>query len=88
LQNLSRQPSSLDRLPDIRELGYIVALFAVLPLLVLYIDGSVKMFILSVQAHWGVWIAQFVSAAGYGLVNAAIAAALMAAGLVAGRPRE
>ncbi len=88
MQNLSRLPSPLDRLPDIRELGYIVALFAVLPLLVLYIDGSVKMFILSVQAHWGVWIAQFVSAVGYGLVNAAIAVALLATGLIAGRPRE
>ncbi len=88
MQDFSRLPSPLDRLPDIRDLGYIVALFAVLPLLVLYIDGSVRTFILSVQAHWGVWIAQFVSAVGYGLVNAAIAAALMAFGLVAGRPRE
>lgn len=75
-------------MPNIRELGYIVVLFAVLPLLVFYMDGSVKMFILSVQGHRGVSVAQWVSAAGYGLVNAAIAVTVMAAGLFAGRSRE
>lgn len=88
MQDLPHPPGALDRLPNTKDLAYIVALFAVLPLLVLYIDGSVKVFVLSVQGHWGVVVARLVSAAGYGLVNAAIAAILMAAGLLTGRPRE
>ncbi len=88
VENFSRPASPLDRLPGVRELGYIAALLAILPLLVLYIDGSVKGFILSVQAEWGVRLAQWVSAAGYGLVNAAIAGLLLAAGVIAGQQRE
>lgn len=88
MQDLSWPSRAAERLPNIRDLGYIMALFAVLPLLVLYADDSVKMFILSVQDQWGVAVAQWVSAAGYGLVNAALAAALLVVGLLVGRPRE
>lgn len=85
MQGLSRPTGALDRLPNNWDLGYIVALFAVLPLLVSYLDGSVKMFVTSIQGHRGVMVAEWVSAAGYGLVDGAIAAALLAAGLLAGR---
>ena len=88
MQDLSRPYRVLSRLPDVRDLGYVAALFAVLPLLVLYLDSSVKIFILSVRGHWDVAVAQWVSAGGYGTVNGAIAVTLMAAGLLAGRPRE
>ncbi len=88
MQGYSRHFRAQERLPDIRDLGCIVALFAVLPLLVLYIDGSVKSFVLSVQGHWGLVVAQWISAVGYGPVNATVAVTLLAAGLLWGRARE
>jgi membrane-associated phospholipid phosphatase len=69
-------------------LRYIVALLALLPVLILYLDSSVKDYALSVQGWWGLQVATWVSSAGYGLVNAAVAAAIMAAGIILGRPRE
>lgn len=69
-------------------LGYTTALFAVLPLLMLYIDGSVKTFILSMRSDWGLMVASMISSLGYGLVNAIMAATLLVIGLKAGKPRE
>ena len=75
-------------MPRVRDLGYSLALLALVPLVILYLDDSVKRFILSVQGDWGLTVARWVSALGYGLVNAAVAGVLMAAGLLLGRPRE
>lgn len=88
MQGPSRPSRAFDRSFDSHVLGYIAALFATLPFLVLYIDGSTKGFILSVQSHWGLLVATWLSAIGYGLANAAMAATVMAFGLLAVRPRE
>ena len=88
LQARSKPFGPLARSFDGRVLGYTAALFAVLPILVLYIDGSVKTFILSVQSDWGLMVAEAISGLGYGLTNAAMAATLLVIGLKAGRPRE
>ena len=88
MQDVSQSPRTLGRAPHIRDLGYIFAVFALLPLVMFYVDGSVKTFILSVREDWGVEVAGWVSAAGYGLVDAAISVALMAAGIFGRRPRE
>ncbi|MGB4781265.1 phosphatase PAP2 family protein [Candidatus Methylomirabilis sp.] len=88
LQARSKPFWPLARSFDGRVLGYTTALFAVLPFLVLYIDGSVKTFILSVQSDWGLMVAGAITALGYGLVNATMAVTLLVIGLMAGRPRE
>ena len=75
-------------MPTVRDLGYIVALLAMVPLLVLYLDGSIRTYIVSLDGRPGITAARWVSAAGYGLLNAAFAAILMAVGLLMGRPRE
>jgi undecaprenyl-diphosphatase len=75
-------------MPRAGNLGYILGLLALVPFLVLYLDGSVRIFVLSVQGRWGLLVATWVSSAGYGLVNAALAATIMATGLLLGRPRE
>lgn len=73
---------------DRKVLGSTIALLTVVPFLVLYLDDSTKTFILSVQSDGGLMVAKAISSLGYGLVNATIAAALLAVGLKAGRPRE
>jgi membrane-associated phospholipid phosphatase len=67
---------------------YILGLLALVLFLVLYLDGSISIFVLSVQGRWGLLVATWVSSAGDGLVNAAVAAIIMATGLLLGRPRE
>jgi len=76
------------RLPRAGNLAYILGLLALVPLLVLFLDGSVRNFVLSVQGPWGLLVATWVSSAGDGLVNALVAAVIMAAGLLLHRPRE
>ncbi|MDE2483821.1 MAG: phosphatase PAP2 family protein [candidate division NC10 bacterium] len=88
LQGCSEPSGSLARSFDSKVLGYTAALFAALPFLVWYIDGSVTTFILSVQSDWGLMVATAITAVGYGLVDAAIAGTLLVVGLKAGRPRE
>lgn len=88
LQDHSKPAEFLARSFDIKVLGYPIALFAVVPFLVLYIDGSVKTFILSMQNDEGLMVARAISSLGYGLVNAIMAAALLVIGLKAGKPRE
>jgi len=88
LQDRSKPFGSLARSFDSKVLGYAAALFAVLPFLVLYIDGSVKTFILSVQSDWGLKVANAITLLGYGLVNVTMAATLWVIGLKAGRHRE
>jgi membrane-associated phospholipid phosphatase len=88
LHNRSKPSGSLARSFDGKTLGYTAALFAALPFLVWYIDGSVTTFILSVQSDWGLMVATAITAIGYGLADAAIAATLWVIGLKAGRPRE
>src|SRR5574337_1084732 len=88
LQDRSRPPEPLARLFDSKVLGYATALFVVVPFLVLYIDGSVATFILSVQSEWGWKVASAITIMGSGLTDAAIAGALLVVGLKAGRPRE
>ena len=88
LQDRSTPSGSLARSFDSKVLGYTAVLFAVLPFLVLYIDGSVKIFILSVRSDWGLMVASAISSLGYGLVNAMMAATLLVIGLKAGKPRE
>lgn len=73
---------------DAKVLGYTTVLLAVLPLLVVYIDGPMKSFVLSVQNDWGLMVATAITAIGYGLADAGIAAVLFGVGLMAGRPRE
>jgi membrane-associated phospholipid phosphatase len=75
-------------MPRVGNLAYILGLLALVPFLVLYLDGSVRIFVLSVQGRWGLLVATWVSSAGYGLVNAALAAIIMATGMLLGRPRE
>ena len=75
-------------MPTVRDLWYIIALLAMVPLLVLYLDGSIRTYIVSLDGRPGITAARWVSAAGYGLLNAALAAILMAVGLLMGRPRE
>jgi len=75
-------------MPRAGNLGYILGLLALVPFLVLYLDGSVRIFVLSVQGRWGVMVATWVSSGSYGLVIAALAAAIMACGLLLDRPRE
>ena len=75
-------------MPRAGNLAYILGLFALVPFLVLYLDGSVRVFVLSVQGRWGVMVATWVSSGSYGLVMAALAAAIMACGLLLDRPLE
>src|SRR5574337_224642 len=88
LSDRSKPSGSLVRSFDGKAVGYAIALFAVLPILVLYIDGSVKTFVLSIQSDWGLRVAGGIAAMGSGLTDAAIAVILLVAGLRAGRPRE
>ena len=88
LQARSKPFGPLGRSFDSKVLGYIIALFAVLPFLVLYIDGSVKTFILSVQSDWGLMMAGAITTLGYGPVAAAVAVALLIIGLMLRMPRE
>jgi membrane-associated phospholipid phosphatase len=88
LLDRSKPSGSLARSFDGKVLGYTIALFVALPFLVWYIDGSVTTFILSVQSDWGLMVATAITAIGYGLADAAIAATLWVIGLKAGRPRE
>lgn len=88
LQDRSKASGSLARSFDIKVLGYTAALFAVLPFLVLYIDGSVKTFILSVQSDWGLMLAGAITALGYGPVAVTVAATLLIIGLRLRMPRE
>ncbi len=66
----------------------IAALFALVPLLVFYFDGSIRTFILSMQEHRSRTMATLVSLLGYGLLNGGIAAVLLSVGYFGGRPRE
>ena len=75
-------------MPRAGNLGYILGLLALVPFLALYLDGSVRIFVLSVQGRWGVMVATWVSSGSYGLVIAALAAAIMACGHLLDRPRE
>ena len=88
LLDRSKPSGSLARSLDSKVLGYTAALFAVLPFLVLYIDGLVKTFILSVQSDWGLMVASAITTLGDGLVDATITATLLVIGLKAGRHRE
>ena len=88
LLDRSKPSGSLARSFDGKVLGCATALFAALPLLVRYVDGSMTTFILSVQSDWGLTVATAITAIGYGLADAAIAATLLVIGLKAGRPRE
>ncbi|WP_337287783.1 phosphatase PAP2 family protein [Candidatus Methylomirabilis sp.] len=88
LQVDSKSSGSLARSVDGKVLGYAAALFVVLPFLVWYIDGPVESFIPSVQSDWGRRVATAITAMGYGLADAAIAATILAIGLKAGRHRE
>lgn len=83
-----KPPKSLVRPFDGKALGYVVALLVALPFLVLYIDGPAKSFVLSVQSDWGLQVATVVTAMGYGLADAGIAATLLVIGLKTGRSRE
>lgn len=75
-------------MPRGKHLAYYLAVLAMLPVVIFYLDDSVKMLILSVQGHRGVAVARWVSLAGYGPVDAAIAIAVLAVGLLSGRVRE
>ena len=88
MQDLSRSSGVPDRSRDNRALGCIAALFCALPFLVLYIDGSLKTFIPSIQNQWGLRVASAVTALGYGLTDASIAAILLVIGLKVGKYRE
>jgi membrane-associated phospholipid phosphatase len=88
LADVSRPSGRCARPLRTGNLWIVVGLFALLAVLVLYLDSSVKNFVLSMQGRWGLQVATWVSSAGYGLVNAAIAAAILAAGIALGRPRE
>jgi membrane-associated phospholipid phosphatase len=88
LQARSKPSGPLVRSFDSKVLGYTAALFVALPFLVLYIDGSVKSFILSMQSDWGLRVASVITAMGSGLADAAIAGTLLVIGLKAGKPRE
>ena len=88
MQDLSRSSGVPDRSHDDRALGGIAALFFALPFLVLYIDGSLNTFIPSIQSQWGLRVASAVTALGYGLTDASIAAVLLVIGLKAGKHRE
>ncbi len=88
LQDRSRPSESLVRSFDGNVLGYTAALFVVALFLVLYIDGSVMTFVLSVQSERGLLVASAITAIGYGLADAAIAGTILVIGLRAGRPRE
>jgi membrane-associated phospholipid phosphatase len=88
LHNRSKPSGSLTRPFDSKVLSYTPLLFAALPFLVLYIDGPVKTFILSVQSDWGLMVASAITTLGYGPVAAAAAATLLVIGLKTGKPRE
>ena len=88
MSNLTRSTKWEGRVPTVRDLGYIIALLAMVPVLVFYLDGSVRTYIVSLDGRPGIMAARWVSAMGYGLLNAALAAILMAAGIFMGRPRE
>jgi len=88
LQDPSYPSKAAHRLPRVGNLGYIIALLVMVPLVVLYLDGSIRAFILSVQAQRGMTVATLVSLLGYGLLNGGVAAVLLSVGLFAGRPRE
>ncbi len=87
-QDRATSSSFLTQSVDGKVLACTAALFAVLPFLVLYIDHSVKAFILSAQSDWGLMAASAISSLGYGLTNAAMAAVLLVYGLKTGKPRE
>jgi membrane-associated phospholipid phosphatase len=63
-------------------------LFALVPLLVHYLDGSIRAFIHGVQRHWGMTLATWLSRTGHGLLDGAVGAILVAVGVLMGRPRE
>ena len=88
MPDLLRPSKGEGRVPTVRDLGYIIALFAMVPLLILYLDGSIRTYIVSLDGRPGIAAARWVSAAGYGLLNAAFAAILMVVGLLMRRPRE
>lgn len=66
----------------------IAALLTLVPLLVYYLDGSIRTFVLSVRGERGTTLATWVSLGGDGLVNGGLAVLIMAVGLLMGRPRE
>ncbi len=76
------------RFAGLGNLAYVAALLALVPLIVYYLDGSVRTFILSVQREWGTTVAIWVSRTGHGLLGGAVCASLVAVGLLMGRPRE
>lgn len=88
LQDRHTPSGSLARPSDGKVVAYAIGALALLPLLILYIDGSVKDFILSVQSDWGLKAANTITLMGSGLADAAIAAILLVIGLKAGKPRE
>jgi membrane-associated phospholipid phosphatase len=89
VQDLTKPPNDhLDRRLPPLYLASIGALVAVVPPLIVYLDASIKTFILSVQGDLGMAVALWVSAIGHGLLNAAFAVALLAVGLAMRRPRE
>lgn len=79
---------SLIRPTSGKTMMYTVAVLAVLPFVVWYIDDSVKQFILSVQSSWGLAVASAITVMGFGLADAAIAATLLVIGLKCRKLRE
>lgn len=88
LPDCPKPPKSLVRTFDVTVLSYAAALLIALPFLVWYIDGPMKGFIVSVQSDWGLQVATVITAVGYGLTDAGIAAVLFGLGRLTGRPRE
>ena len=88
MSDLSRPSKGEGRASAVRDLAPIIALLALVPLIILYLDASIRTFILSVQEPPGMMVARWVSAVGYGLLDAAFAGILMAVGHLMGRPRE
>jgi len=86
--NLWRLPRWEGRASAVRDLGPIIVLLALVPFIILYLDASIRTFILSVQEPPGMMVATWVSAIGYGLLDAAFAGILMTVGHFMGRPRE
>jgi membrane-associated phospholipid phosphatase len=84
----SQPPEGTRRLSRFGNLVCIGALFALVPLLVYYLDGSMRAYILSVREQRGMAMATAVSLLGYGLLNGGIAAVLLAVGYFGNRPRE
>lgn len=86
--NRMESPKRPGRAPTARTLVPVVALLATLPFVIVYLDGSVRSFVASVQRGWGMTLATWVSLGGYGLTNATVALLLVAVGHLTHRHRE